>query len=165
MVLLQTTAPLNSGNSGGALINDRGQVIGITTLKMYSYYDTVEGLGFAIPSTTVKKIVDELIERGYVAGRPTIGITHNARPVETEDGDTGLEVIAVNEASSAWESGLRPGDILLWANGKDITSMDDLDEVRDSLDVGETIRFRIWREGEVLTIESTLMERYQLDSN
>ena len=60
MVLLQTTAALNSGNSGGALINDRGQVVGITNLKMRAYDNTVEGLGFAIPTTTVKTVVDAL---------------------------------------------------------------------------------------------------------
>ena len=75
MVLLQTTAALNSGNSGGALINDRGQVVGITNLKMRAYDNTVEGLGFAIPTTTVKTVVDALIAHGRVEGRPTIGIT------------------------------------------------------------------------------------------
>mgnify|MGYP001024913022 CR=1 FL=1 len=75
MVLLQTTAALNSGNSGGALINDRGQVVGITNLKMRAYDNTVEGLGFAIPTTTVKTVVDALIAHGRVEGQPTIGIT------------------------------------------------------------------------------------------
>ncbi len=163
MVLLQTTAALNSGNSGGALINQYGQVIGITTLKMYSYYDTIEGLGFAIPSTTVKRIVDELIERGYVSGRPVIGITVNTVPVETEDGTPGLEVKDVNRASAAWEGGLRPGDIILEANGVPTASMDGLETVKDGLEVGDALTLLIWRDGRTRTVEAAIMEQGLLE--
>ena len=76
MTLIQTNAALNSGNSGGPLINCYGQVIGINTMKIGTFTDKagVEGLGFAIPSATVKEIVDQLIRQGYVSGRPTLGI-------------------------------------------------------------------------------------------
>ena len=164
MVLLQTTAALNSGNSGGALINDHGQVIGITTLKMSSYYDTIEGLGFAIPTTTVKGIVDALIAQGYVSGRPTIGITVNTYPVETEDGATGLQVIEVDPMSNAWDAGVQADDIILAANGRTISAMEDLEEVRDQVGVGGTLTLEILREGETLTISFELVDRYTLDS-
>ena len=77
MSLIQTNAALNSGNSGGPLINCYGQVIGINTMKIGAFTDKagVEGLGFAIPSATVKEVVDQLISQGYVSGRPTLGIT------------------------------------------------------------------------------------------
>ena len=77
MTLLQTTAALNTGNSGGALVNDQGQVIGITNMKLISNVsdNTLEGLGFAIPTTTVKPVVDALIADGVVTGRPTLGVT------------------------------------------------------------------------------------------
>jgi serine protease Do len=78
MVLIQTTAALNAGNSGGALLNEWGQVVGITTLKMSSWYESIEGLGFAIPTAIAKLIVDDLIAVGNVTGRPTIGITVRA---------------------------------------------------------------------------------------
>ena len=76
MTLIQTNAALNSGNSGGPLINCYGQVIGINTMKIGTFTDTagVEGIGFAIPSATVKEIVDQLIQQGYVSGRPTLGL-------------------------------------------------------------------------------------------
>lgn len=83
MTLIQTNAALNNGNSGGPLINCYGQVIGINTVKMSSYYTasaTVEGLGFAIPISVAKPIIDELIENGYVAGRPAIGISGDSLP-------------------------------------------------------------------------------------
>ena len=82
MTLLQTNAALNNGNSGGPLINAYGQVIGINTMKMSSYYTStsVEGLGFAIPIATAKPIIDELIEQGYISGRPAIGINTRDLP-------------------------------------------------------------------------------------
>ena len=163
MVLLQTTAALNSGNSGGALINDHGQVIGITTLKMSSYYDTIEGLGFAIPTTTVKEIVDVLIAQGYISGRPTIGITVNTYPVETEDGVSGLQIMDVDPMGNAWDAGLRAGDIILAANGRTVSAMEDLEEIRDQVGVGGTLTLEVLREGERLTFSIELVDRYTLD--
>ena len=164
MVLIQTTAALNSGNSGGALINEYGQVVGITTLKMSSYADTIEGLGFAIPTTTVKSVVDQLIETGYIPGRPTIGITVNTIPTTVEDGTPGLQVIEVERSSDAWHSGLRSGDIIVEANGTTIASMADLEDVKAGLEVGDTISLRIFRMDRYQVIEVTLVEQYTLDS-
>ena len=164
MNMIQTDAAINSGNSGGALINEYGQVVGITTLKMSSYADTIEGLGFAIPTTTVKSVVDQLIETGYIPGRPTIGITVNTIPTTVEDGTPGLQVIEVDRSSDAWHSGLRSGDIIVEANGTTIASMADLEDVKAGLEVGDTISLRIFRMDRYQVIEVTLVEQYTLDS-
>ena len=161
MVLLQTTAALNSGNSGGALINDRGQVVGITNLKMESYDSTVEGLGFAIPTATVKTIVDELIAHGVVTGRPTIGITVRA---VTAYGSmpAGVRVESVQSGSDA-EGRLEVGDIITEANGVTITATDELLAVKEQLEAGDTLALRLWRDGTWLERNVALVEQYTLE--
>ncbi len=163
MVLLQTTAALNSGNSGGALINDQGQVIGITNMKMMSDYATIEGLGFAIPSVTVKAVVDDLIAYGHRVNQPTIGIVVNSYPVILEDGSTGLTVIEVEAVSDALTQGLTPGDIIVEINGQSITSMDVVTAIKTDLNVGDTLTCKIWREDEYITIAFDLIDSYMLD--
>lgn len=166
MTLLQTTAALNTGNSGGALINDMGQVIGITNMKLMAYNSTVEGLGFAIPSRTAKTVVDDLIGYGVVKGRPMLGITVRPLTAEERTGrslDHGLWVEQVEEKSDAWTRGIRTGDVLLSANGVELSVNDDLLELKNALAVGETIRFCLWREGETLDITVELVEQYSLE--
>lgn len=166
MTLLQTTAALNTGNSGGALINDVGQVIGITNMKLMAYNSTVEGLGFAIPSRTAKTVVDDLIGYGVVKGRPMLGITVRPLTAEERTGrslDHGLWVEQVEEKSDAWTQGIRTGDVLLSANGVELSVNDDLLELKNALAVGETIQFCLWREGETLDITVELVEQYSLE--
>ena len=168
MTLLQTTAALNTGNSGGALVNDKGQVIGITNMKLVDRsFDgaTIEGLGFAIPTATVKPVVDALIAQGYVSGRPTLGVTVRwLYPQEMEQFrvDHGLLVIQLEPGSDA-AGKLETGDILLSANGTALSTSDDLLAIRDGLEAGDTIALEIQRDGEVLQTEIAVMERYQLD--
>ncbi len=161
MVLLQTTAALNSGNSGGALINQYGQVVGITNLKMESYDSTVEGLGFAIPTATVKTIVDELIAHGVVTGRPTIGITVRA---VTAYGSmpAGVRVESVQAGADA-DGKLEVGDIITLANGTPITTTDELLAVKEQLSAGDVLTLRFWREGLWLEADVTLVEQYTLE--
>ncbi|MFQ8759173.1 MAG: S1C family serine protease [Intestinimonas sp.] len=115
MTLLQTTAALNTGNSGGALVNDQGQVIGITNMKLVSTdadSNTLEGLGFAIPTATVKPVVDSLIQSGHVTGRPTLGVTvRGLYPSEKEARGVacGLLVDAVQAGSDAADKGAGGG--------------------------------------------------------
>lgn len=166
MTLLQTTAALNTGNSGGALINDMGQVIGIINMKLMAYNSTVEGLGFAIPSRTAKTVVDDLIGYGVVKGRPMLGITVRPLTAEERTGrslDHGLWVEQVEEKSDAWTQGIRTGDVLLSANGVELSVNDDLLELKNALAVGETIQFCLWREGETLDITVELVEQYSLE--
>lgn len=167
MTLLQTTAALNTGNSGGALVNDQGQVIGITNMKLISNVsdNTLEGLGFAIPTTTVKPVVDALIAEGVVTGRPTLGVT--VRPMydfeQEEHGvDQGLLVVSVTAGADA-EGKLEAGDILLTANGTPLHTNDDLLAIRDGLQAGSTIDFQVLRGEETLDISVKIMEQYQLE--
>lgn len=163
MVLIQTTAALNSGNSGGALINQYGQVVGITNMKMYAYDDTVEGLGFAIPTTTVKTVVEDLIRQGYVSGEPTIGITCytvTEEMMEVYGMPAGVCVKSVQEDSDARTQGIFPGDVIVEANGQAVTTIEELLALKEGMAVGDVISFRLWREGAYLEREVTLTEQY-----
>ena len=166
MSLLQTTAALNNGNSGGALINRYGQVVGITNLKMQAYDGTVEGLGFAIPTATVKTVVDALIAHGQVENRPTIGITGytvTEEMAESWDCPRGVLVQTVREGSDAQMQGILPGDIITEANGTAIATMEELQALRDGLSVGDTLALRLWRSGHWRERTVTLVDQYTLD--
>ena len=163
MVLIQTTAALNSGNSGGALINEYGQVVGITNMKMSAYDDTVEGLGFAIPTTTVKTVVDDLIRQGYVSGEPSIGITCytvTEEMAEEYDLPLGVYVKSVQQDSDAKKQGVFPGDVIVEANGQSITTIEELLALKEGMEAGDVIHFRLWRSGGYLERDVTLMEQY-----
>lgn len=167
MILLQTTAAINEGNSGGALINMYGQVIGVTNMKMGSYYSTVavEGLGFAIPSSTVKPVVDQIIAAGQVSGRPGLGITVGVIPDEAKDYydlPDGLYITVVSEGSDAKEKGIRPGDVLLKVNGQPVTETQDVLTIRDTFTVGDTLTLTIWRNGQTMDIPVILCDQNDL---
>lgn len=166
MTLIQTTAALNPGNSGGALINSGGQVIGITNLKMMSNYETIEGLGFAIPTVWTKEVVDVLLAEGAITGRPTIGITCLTIPygqAERYGRDSGVYVDSVSAGGPADRAGVQPGDVIVAANGQTITNMEDLTAVRDEIDVGGELLLTIWRDGETLELTLTLVDQYELN--
>ena len=153
MSLIQTTAALNPGNSGGALINDRGQVVGITTMKMMSSYETIEGLGFAIPSRFAKGIADQLIAAGE-AKSPAIGVL----VVFQKEPHTGLRVDGVNKKSDAWQKGLRTGDIIVAANQVEITSRSALTVVMEPMGVGDSLTLTVRRGDECFDMEVVLMD-------
>ena len=166
MTLIQTTAALNSGNSGGALLNDRGQVVGITNMKMTSYSGSVEGLGFAIPTNTVKTIVDELIAYGHVPGYPTLGILGSTMDEERAAASglvVGVYVQSVTAGSDAEKQGMRAGDVITECNGQSVTSVDDINAIKEGFQAGDALHFRVYRNGEYLDLEVKLVERYQLD--
>lgn len=163
MTLIQTNAALNSGNSGGPLLNCYGQVIGINTLKIGAFTDSagVEGLGFAIPSTTVKEVVDQLISQGYVSGRPTLGI--QCRELTATERQfyrlpAGLLVTQVDEDSAADKVGLAAGDILVRLDGSDTTDSDILTSVVLEHKVGDQLQAVIYRSGKYYTTTLTLEE-------
>lgn len=162
MNLIQTTAALNPGNSGGALINSHGQVIGITNMKMMSNYETIEGLGFAIPSVSAKEVVDTLLAQGNITGRPTIGFTCFTVTAE-HDGLDGVCVSTVTTGGPADQAGILSGDVIIEANGQAIASLDDLTLLRDEAGVGGTLDLTIWRDGEILNVTLTLVEQYELN--
>ena len=165
MSLIQTTAALNPGNSGGALINTAGQVVGITNMKMMSDYETIEGLGFAIPSVWAKEIVDTLLDQGKITGRPTIGIqcfalTDGSAMVYGRD--SGIYVDSVTAGSPAEKADLQQGDIILTANGQEVTTLEEFTLVRDQADVGGVMHLTVWRDGEIFETDLVLVEQYEL---
>ena len=159
MTMIQTNAALNNGNSGGPLINSYGQVIGINTMKMSNSSlsedeATVEGLGFALPISSVSFVVNDLIAHGEFLGTPTIGIT--VRTIEKSGGGTQVEVYTVDDTLGAAEAGVQPGDIILEADGQPVSVTSDLLTVRRSHSVGDTIRLTIQRDGQTLTVDVVL---------
>ena len=163
MTLIQTNAALNSGNSGGPLINCYGQVIGINTMKIGAFTDSagVEGIGFAIPSATVKEIVDQLITQGYVSGRPTLGIEGEALSNFYQYYyrlPAGLYITAVERGSDAYAKGVEDGDILLSINDNRVTTMDEMRAAIYDLEVGSTVEAVIYRGGQQYLLELTLTE-------
>ena len=165
MTLIQTNAALNNGNSGGPLINCYGQVIGINTVKMSSYYTataSVEGLGFAIPISVAKPIIDELIENGYVAGRPAIGISGDSLPSYYRTYyrlPEGVYVTSVNEGSDAKAKGIREGDIVTAINGEKICSIDELNTVKNQYAAGDEVTLTIYRSGAYYEMTVTLVDQ------
>ena len=149
MTLLQTNAALNSGNSGGPLINERGQVVGINVAKYMSSWDwdSIEGLGFAIPSAQLERIVNDLLKWGEVKPEPRLGIW-----VLTDE--KGLLVQEVEPDTAAEAAGVRAGDYIVSAQGEDIRTNQDLFRVRRKLYVGDELTLTL-RRGE-RTLEVTL---------
>lgn len=157
MTLLQTSAALNVGNSGGALINAAGQVVGITNMKMETQWETVEGLGFAVPSSIVKPVVDQIIAQGSYVGRPAVGVTVIDH-FDFNNIPDGAEVFSVTAGSDA-EGKLFVGDVIVEANGEPIRCVDDLLRVRGQMAVGEELPLRVWTggaDGQMLEITITL---------
>ena len=163
MTLIQTNAALNSGNSGGPLINCYGQVIGINTMKIGAFTDSagVEGIGFAIPSATVKEIVDQLISQGYVSGRPTLGVLGETLPMFYQHYyrmPAGLYITGVEAGSPAESCGMEIGDILLSINDTRVYDMDDLQTIILSYEVGDTVTVTIYRDGQTASAQVVLQE-------
>ena len=163
MTLIQTNAALNSGNSGGPLLNCYGQVIGINTMKIGDYMSNagVEGLGFAIPSTTVKEIVDQLLGQGYVSGRPSLGF--EGQSISTFDQlyyrfPKGVYITDVDPNSDAAAKGLRAGDILLRLGNTRITDTDQLATLLYAYEAGAQVQLIVYRNGQELTLQITLDE-------
>ena len=153
MILIQTSAAINFGNSGGPLLNQYGQVIGINTVKIVSEDGSAEGLGFAIPSRRVKYVADHLIA-GEEVKAGIFGFTVYTRPAP----GGGLELKSVERSSDAWTKGLRAGDIITAANGAAITGLEDLTRLKLGLGAGDTVTLTCLRAGETFTVDVELVE-------
>ncbi len=159
MTMIQTDAAINPGNSGGALINEYGQVIGITTAKQTGY--DIEGLGFAIPSNEAVPIIESIIEHGYVTGRPLVGITGiNVTEAISEANDLpmGVYVDTVISGGAADLGGILQGDVILKFDGKDIKSVDEINTIRDEHKVGDKIAVTVSRNGKKVNCTIVLQE-------
>ena len=153
MTLLQTNAALNSGNSGGPLISERGQVVGINVAKYMSDWnrDSVEGLGFAIPSAQLERIVNDLLKWGEVRPEPRIGVW-----VQTDE--KGLLVSSVDAGTAAEAAGVQAGDYIVFAQGERVYTNQDLFRVRRGLYVGDRLTLTLLRGGETLEVTLELTE-------
>ena len=157
-VCIQTDAAINSGNSGGALVNSDGKVIGINTLKLSG--TGVEGIGFAIPINSTLDIIDELIEYNKVL-RPYIGITGidlDESTAKKYSLSVGIYIKSVQDFSPAEKAGLKSGDVIIKADGKDIKTMNELNEIKNSHEIGENITLVISRNGQEKEITVKLEE-------
>ena len=153
MQLIQTSAAINFGNSGGALINQYGQVVGVTTIKIVARDGSTESMGFAIPSVRVKYVVDRLI-----AGEPVrtaaLGITVST--VQADEG--GLEVLLVDASSDAAAQGIRPGDVLKEVNGQTLTGADVLRRLKLTMAPGDRVTLTWSRDGQSRTAQIAMMD-------
>lgn len=156
---IQTDAAINSGNSGGALVNGNGNVIGINTLKLSG--TGIEGIGFAIPINATTDITSQLIQYSKVK-RPYIGISGidlDEATAKKYNLVVGVYVKSVEDFSSAEKGGLKAGDVIVEADGKSIKAMDELNEIKNSHQIGEQINLKINRDGKEKELTLTLGEQ------
>lgn len=161
MNLIQTDAAINSGNSGGALINSYGEVIGINSVKVNA--NGVEGMGFAIPISEANPIVADLLEYGYVKGRPIIGIS--TRDVteymaKSYSWPQGAQVMSVSSEQAA-SAGLQQGDIITAVDGEKVTTGEELNKIKDKHSPGDTLKLEVYKyaTGKTETVEVKLSEQ------
>ena len=157
--LIQTDAAINAGNSGGALVNSEGKVIGVNTLKLSG--EGVEGMGFAIPINSTTDITSQLIQYSKVK-RPYIGITGMDLDEQTAKANNlvqGIYVKAVDDFSAGEKAGLKIGDVIIQADGKDIKTMDELNEIKNSHQIGDEMKVKVNRDGEERELTIVLGEQ------
>ena len=156
---IQTDAAINSGNSGGALVNSKGQVIGINTLKVSG--TGVEGVGFAIPINDTKDIYEQLIQYSKVK-RPYMGIGGRDLDEETARVNNlvvGIYVVSIEDFSAAEKAGIKIGDVITEIEGTKITTMNELNEIKNEKSIGDTIKLKVYRDGQYKDISLTLQEQ------
>lgn len=171
MNMLQTNCAINPGNSGGPLFNSYGEVIGITTAK-YSTSSSgtnVEGLGFAIPINDAIKVAQDLLENGYVTGRPYMGITYLA----VTDAQTaaqlgvnayGIYVVDVVSGGPADKAGLKAGDRIVSIDNTEVAQKTDLGTLMQEHSAGDTLSITVARDGQMQTVSLTLGEKNAANS-
>lgn len=156
--VIQADCAINSGNSGGALVNSKGEVIGITTLKLAG--DGIEGVSFAIPVNETVPIYKELIEKGKIS-RPFLGISGIDLDEATaiRNGLTkGIYVDSVVSGSGAEDAGIMAGDVIVSFDGKDVSTMDELNAIKNTKNIGDKIEIKLYRKSELKTFTITLKE-------
>ena len=159
MNLIQTDASINNGNSGGPLINAYGQVIGITSAKVSNTYG--EGLGFAIPIDEAMPIIQSLMENGYVKGRPSLGVTgRNVSSTYSEyyNIPRGYMVVSVKKGSGAEKAGVKANDIIIGINDTSISTLGELNVVKNKCKVGDKVKLTVYRDGKMIDLNVTLDE-------
>lgn len=157
--VIQTDAAINSGNSGGALVNSKGEVIGINTLKLSG--TGIEGIGFSIPINSTIDIYEQLISDGKVK-RPYIGISGRDIDAQTAKQYSlveGVYVVSVEQFSAAEKAGIKAYDVITEVDGKKIANMDELNEIKNTHQIGDTITLKVYRDTEYVDVQLTLGEQ------
>lgn len=158
-VAIQTDASINSGNSGGALVNSKGQVIGVNTLKLSG--TGVEGVGFAIPINSTKEIYEQLIQYNKVK-RPYIGIGGYDLDEQTAENNNlvvGIYIKTIEDFSAGEKAGLKIGDVIVEVDSTKVTKMDELNAIKNQKQIGDTLKLKVFREGKEKEITVTLQEQ------
>lgn len=153
--VMQTDTAISPGNSGGGLFNAQGELIGIVNAKSSS--ENAEGIGFALPINNVLEVATQLIEQGYVSGRPAIGVS--VQTASYMDGSTALVIAGFADQSDADEAGLQVGDIIIAANNTTVSSYSDLRSIINEFEVGDTISITVQRDDQIITADITLIEK------
>lgn len=157
--LIQTDAAINSGNSGGALVNSEGKVIGINTLKLSG--TGIEGMGFAIPINSTTDITSQLIQYSKVK-RPYIGISGidlDEKTAKNYNLVTGIYVKSIDDFSAGEKAGIKIGDVIIEADGKKVSKMDELNEIKNSHKIGDEMKIKVNRDGQEKELTITLGEQ------
>ncbi len=146
MSVIQTSAAINPGNSGGALINEYGQVVGITSAKIIS--TDYEGIGFAIPTQSAKPIIEDIIKNGYVSGRAKIGITGvtiDSVTAKYYSVPEGVQIVTIDETGSLAGTEAKVGDIITAFDGKDVSSIEDIHRYLQNCAPGDEVQISLYR--------------------
>lgn len=166
MSVIQTSAAINPGNSGGALINEYGQVIGITSSKIIS--TDYEGIGFAIPTETAKTIIEEIMKNGYVSGRAKLGITGQTIDSVTAryyNVPEGVQIVTIEQDSGLYGTEAKVGDIIIACNGQDITKMEELQALLAESSAGDEMEITLFRYSATGTNSKTFTVKVRLSEN
>lgn len=166
MNCIQTTAAINPGNSGGALVDSYGRVVGISVAKLSSV--SYEGMGFAIPVSECVELIDDLIEYGYIKGRPLLGITYYAISSEVANFygiPAGLKVQTLDPESDAYAKGLKTGDIITEINGQKVETASEVFDIMSKCKAGDTIKLTVYRKGYTSTMNVVLGENDGRDTS
>ncbi len=157
--LIQTDAAINSGNSGGALVNSEGKVIGINTLKLSG--TGIEGMGFAIPINSTTDITSQLIQYSKVK-RPYIGISGmdlDEKTAKNYNLAIGIYIKSVDDFSAGEKAGLKIGDVIIEVDGQKVTKMDELNKIKNEHQIGDEMKIKINRNGQEKELTVTLGEQ------
>lgn len=163
LTLIQTDAAINPGNSGGALVDAYGHLVGINTAKISSA--ALEGLGFAIPIDEAKPIIQELIDNGYVSGRPILGIggiNVTEQEARANSLKVGVYVTSMTSESPAYTAGVKVGDTIVECNGQSVATVDDINQIKNQYKPGDELKLKVYRQNGYKDITVVLGEEVPL---
>lgn len=157
--LIQTDAAINSGNSGGALVNAKGEVVGINSMKLNG--TGIEGIGFAIPINSTTSITEQLISNGKVK-RPYIGISGrdvDEKLAKANNIVEGIYIVSIDDFSAAEKAGLKPGDVIIEVDGTSVKTMDEVNKIKNVHNIGDELKIKVNRNNKEMEFTLILQEQ------